>query len=137
MRRPSLVGQLVRDHAAVVAVSCFTLVGVAWFTNSALLRQSQDEALKEFAGSLCHDVNMELESLADLEIAARHVFAEIHLENTRVELVRRDGLVIATEGSVAGWVSPARSSVGRLSPSMPREPARRKLRRFIPVWRQF
>ena len=103
MRRPSLVGQLVRDHLLVVVASCLVLVGGTWFASVTLLRKNQDDGLLEVAGSICHDVNMELEDIPEFEGAARHVFNEIQLTSSRVELIIRDGRVVASDGEMAGW----------------------------------
>lgn len=114
MKRPSLVGQLLTVHVAVVTASCVALVCLALAASAKLLQENQNEALNQVAGSMCHEAIAEFEELADLDRAFSELFRETKLEAYRVEMVSPHGAVLAGHGAQAGWVPPSRApAVGR------------------------
>ncbi len=111
MRRPSLVGQLLTVHLAVVAASCVALVCFALVAGAKLLRTNQEEELAGVAGSLCHDLVTEMEEGMVLDRAVDELFREWQLAGHRVELMDSDGTILAGDGTVPGWSAPSGAPV--------------------------
>ncbi|HEU4402827.1 MAG TPA: HAMP domain-containing sensor histidine kinase, partial [Candidatus Polarisedimenticolia bacterium] len=104
MRRPTLLGQLLRIQTLVVLLACLLLVTGALAAGIILLRKDQDSQLRSLATSLCQTIAAEEREMPrDYLEATRQAFHQSAMPGYRFELWERGGRALESEGSLAGW----------------------------------
>jgi len=106
MKRPSLVGQLLTVHLAVVTASCVALVCFALAASAKLLQRNQDEGLLEISDSMCHELVAELREVGGREAAMIEMYKEMNPTEYSVELVDASGAIASSGGRVFAWTPP-------------------------------
>ena len=104
MKRPTLIGQLLRVHTLVVTAACAILALATMGSAALLLRQGQDETLEAIAVEVANGVEVErAEEKMETVAAAREYFSESGLQGYRFELLDKDGAIAASLGKLQGW----------------------------------
>jgi signal transduction histidine kinase len=100
----TLRGRLVFVLGAVVAAACVLLVALALLGSAVLLRREQDRTLRSMAVEQCEGISSEAkEQHVDLPAGARVYFSEGEVAGIRLELLDRQGSVLAANGELDGW----------------------------------
>lgn len=104
MKRPSLLGQLLRVHTLVVAGACALLVLATMAASATLLRNRQDRTLEALTVEVANGVEVEAADEHFTTVrGAQEYFRESRLEGYRFELLAKDGALAAEDGKLPGW----------------------------------
>ena len=104
MTHPTLIGQLFRAHALVVAVACALLVLATMIASGVLLRDRQDRTLEAVGIEIANGIEAEAtEGRITLVQGAEEYFRETGLEGYRFEMLSKDGTLVAAGGKFLDW----------------------------------